>query len=211
MTGLIETVRVRAGAAPLWRLHRRRLAASSAALGLDAVAVAVEMPQGGPDRIVRIEVRREGVSVSERIVPPPGPVRLVVSGEPYRPYPHKVTERGQFDRALAEAARAEADDAVLLAEGGIVAEAARWGVYWWDGDRLCAPPMALGLLWSVARARLAELAGPIEERAVSPAALTRYPLFVANAARGIVEVVTWDGHASRRDARTGALAARFWP
>ena len=211
MTGLIETVRVSAGAAPLWRLHRRRLAASSAALGLDAVAVAVEMPQGGPDRIVRIEVRREGVSVSERIVPPPGPVRLVVSGEPYRPYPHKVTERGQFDRALAEAARTEADDAVLLAEGGIVAEAARWGVYWWDGDRLCAPPMALGLLGSVARARLAELAGPIEERAVSPAALTRYPLFVANAARGIVEVVTWDGHASRREARTGALAARFWP
>ena len=209
MAGLIETVRVRAGAAPLWRLHRARLAASSAALALDAGAV--EMPQGGPDRIVRIEVRRGGVCVSERIVPPPGPIRLVVSGEPYRPYPHKVTERGQFDRALAEAARAGGDDAVLLADGGIVAEAARWGLYWWDADRLCAPPMALGLLRSVARARLAELAGPIEERAVSPAALTRSPLFVANAARGIVEVVTWDGHASRREARTGALAARFWP
>lgn len=209
MTGLIETVRVRAGAAPLWPLHRARLAASSAALGLDAGAV--EMPRGGPDRIVRIEVRREGVGVSERPVPAPEPVRLIVAGEPYRPYPHKVTDRGQFDRALAEAARDGADDAVLLAEGGAVAEAARWAVFWWDGDRLCAPPMALGLLRSVARARLTELAGPIEERTVSPAALAGHPLLVANAARGIVEVVTWNGHASRQDARTTALAGRFWP
>ena len=207
--GLIETVRVRGREVPLWPLHRARLAASSAALGLDAATA--EVPRGGPDRIVRIEVRRAGIAVSERPVPPPDPVRLIVSAEPYRPYPHKVTERGQFDRALAEAARAEADDAVLLAEGGVIAEAARWGIYWWDGERLCAPPLALGLLRSVARARLAELAGPIEERAVPVAALAGQPLFVANAARGIVEVVTWNGHASPRDARTAALAERFWP
>lgn len=207
--GLIETVRVRAGDVPLWPLHRARLAASSEALGLDADAV--ELPRGGPDRIVRIEIRREGVAVSERTVPPPDPVLLIVSAEPYRPYPHKVTERGQFDRALAEAARAGADDAVLLAEGGIVAETARWGIYWWDGGRLCAPPMALGLLRSVARVRVAELAGPIEELAVPAAALAGRPLFVANAARGVVEVVTWNGHASLRDARTAALAERFWP
>ena len=209
MTGLIETVRVRAGAAPLWPLHRARLAASAAQLGLDAGAA--EMPQGGPDRIVRIEVRREGMSVSERPLPAPEPVRLIVSAEPYQPYPLKVTERGQFDRALAEAARADADDSVLLAEGGVVAEAARWGVYWWNGDRLCAPPMGLGLLRSVARVRVAELAGPIEERAVPAAALAGHPLFVANAARGIVEVVTWNGHASPRDARTSVLAGQFWP
>jgi branched-subunit amino acid aminotransferase/4-amino-4-deoxychorismate lyase len=209
VTGLIETVRVRAGAAPLWPLHRARLSASAAELGLEAGAV--EMPQGGPDRIVRIEVRREGMSVSERPVPPPVPVRLIVSAEPYQPYPHKVTDRGQFDRALAEAASAGADDAVLLAEGGVVAEAARWGIYWWDGGRLCAPPMGLGLLRSVARVRVAELAGPIEERAVAAAALAGHSLFAANAARGIVEVVTWNGHASPRDARTDALAGRFWP
>ena len=209
MTGLIETVRVRGGVAPLWPLHRARLDAGAAALGLDAGDV--EAPSGGADRVVRIELRREGLTVSERPVPASEPLRLIVSREPYAPYPLKVTERGQFDRALAEAAAAGADDAVLLAEGRVVAETTRWGLYWWEDGRLCAPPLSLGVLRSVARARIAELVGPLEERQVRPEALAGRALLAANAARGIVEVVTWDGHAVPRVARSGSLAALFWP
>ncbi len=209
MTGLLETVRVRGGTAPLWPLHMRRLSASAEALGVPVPPI--EAPVGGPDRIVRIEVRREGVTTSERPLAPADPLRLIVSAEPFAPYPFKVTERGQFDRALVAAAAAEADDAVLLTGDGLVAEAARWGLYWWDAGRLCAPPLALGVLRSVARTRIGELAGPIHEREARPANLAGLPLFAANAARGIVEVVTWEGHAVPRDARTAALAERFWP
>ena len=209
MTGLLETVRVRAGAAPLWSLHLARLDAASRALGISVPRL--EAPLGGDDRIVRIEVRREGTTISERPVAATGPLRLVVSDEPYAPYPFKTTERAQFDRALAGAAAAGADDGVLLAAPGFVAEAARWGIFWWQGGRVAAPPLGLGILRSVARARIASLAGGIEELAVRPEELTGRALFLANAARGIVEVVTWNGHAVPVDAQTDALRARFWP
>ena len=50
-----------------------------------------------------------------------------------------------------------------------------------------------------------------QERQVRPEALAGCALLAANAARGIVEVVTWDGHAVPRVARSGSLAALFWP
>ena len=55
---------------------------------------------------------------------------------------------------------------MLLAEGGWVAEAGIWSLFWWEDARAAAPPLALGVLPGVARARIAEQTGGVVERRV---------------------------------------------
>ena len=130
MAELIETVRIRGGVAPLWYLHLRRLAGSCKALGIPLPGE-LPTPSGGADRVHRIQVGARGATVSERPVGPADPVRLVtVSGVVHRPYPHKTTDRTQFAHALDQARTRGADDGVLLAEGGWVAEAGIWSLFW---------------------------------------------------------------------------------
>jgi para-aminobenzoate synthetase/4-amino-4-deoxychorismate lyase len=206
---LIETVRIRQGVAPLWYLHLRRLAASCRATGVPLPGELLT-PEGGPDRIHRLEVGARGARVSERTVGSSAPVELMLAGVAHRPYPHKTTRRAVFDRALEEARTAGADDAILLTEGGYLAECAVWGLFWWEGDRLCAPPLDLGILPGVARARLEELVGGLLERRVRPEALEGRSVFVANAARGVVEVAGLGGRPVPQDAGTSRLSASFW-
>ena len=210
MTTLIETVRIRSGAAPLWYLHLRRLATSCRALGVP-IPTDLPTPEGGADRVHRLLVSRRGVVAGERLVGSTAPVRLVSSKLVHRPYPHKVVDRERFDRALADAKEAGADDALLLTVGGQVAETAIWSVLWWEDGKLCAPPLELGVLPGVARARLEEIAGGIEERRVTPDQLPAASAFVANAVRGVVPVASLDGKEVPLSAQTEALAARFWP
>jgi 4-amino-4-deoxychorismate lyase len=210
MPALIETVRIRNEVAPLWYLHLRRLASSCKALGVPLPAE-LPTPAGGPDRIHRLEVGPRGLEVSERPVAETNAVSLLTARTVHRPYPHKTTERGQFDRALAEAKEAGADDAVLLTEAGQVAECAVWGIFWWEGDRLCTPALELGVLPGVARARLEELAGGLTERWVKPRDIEGRSLFVANAARGVVPVVSFGGRPVPQDKGTSRLSASFWP
>ncbi len=207
---LIETVRVRNGVAPLWYLHLRRLATSCRALGVPLPRELLT-PEGGSDRVHRLEVGRRGLEVAVRPVPEQVPVRLVVSPVRHEGYPHKTTERGQFDRALADARGRGADDGILLTPGGFVAEAAIWTLFWWDGDRVCAPPLALRILPSVARARVEELAGDIEARRIGPAELAGMPLFVGNAVRGLVPVAALDGVPVPEWPGLERLRAGFWP
>ncbi len=209
-TTLIETVRIRNGAAPLWYLHLRRLAASCRALGVP-IPPALPTPEGGADRVHRLLVSRKGVVVGERSVGSTAPVRLITSKLVHRAYPHKVVERERFDRALAEAKNQGVDDALLITVGGQVAETAIWGVLWWENGKLCAPPLELGVLPGVARARLAEMVGSIEERVAIPDQLPAASAFVANAARGVVPVASLDGREVALSPQTEALAASFWP
>ena len=206
---LIETVRVREGRAPLWHLHLRRLVESCRALGVP-FPPAFEVPAGA-DRVHRIAVGPKGLQVTERPVGSTAPVWLVTARTPHRPYPHKTTARDAFDAAAAEAMEARAGDAVLLTARGEVAECTIWSLLWWEGDRLAGPPLSLGVLRSVSRMRLEELAGPLLERAVPRAALAGRSLLVANAVRGVVPVARLDGAEVPQEARTEALAARFWP
>jgi branched-subunit amino acid aminotransferase/4-amino-4-deoxychorismate lyase len=206
---LIETVRVRDAVAPLWSYHVARVVRSCREIGVPPPRELLA-PEDGSDRIVRLSVSATGVETSERPVGSLAPVRLHISSVRHEPYPHKTTDRAVFDRARAEAEAVGADDGVLLVAGGWVAETAIWGLYWWEGERLCAPPVAFGLLRSVARQRLGELL-MIEERRRSPAELAGRPLFVANAARGVVEVSVFDGNAPPHDPRIGQLAGAFWP
>jgi len=211
MSDLIETVRIRGGVAPLWYLHLRRLAGSCKALGIPLPGE-LPTPSGGADRVHRIQVGPRGASVSERPVGPAEPVRLVsVSGVVHRPYPHKTTDRAQFAHAMDQARTRGADDGVLLAEGGWVAETGIWSLFWWEDGRVAAPPLALGVLPGVARARIAEQTGEVVERRVQMDQIRGRALFVANAVRGVVPVALLDEAAVRPNDATNALAREFWP
>jgi branched-subunit amino acid aminotransferase/4-amino-4-deoxychorismate lyase len=166
---------------------------------------------GGTDRVHRLAVGPSGLQVSERAVGSTAPVWLVTARTVHRPYRHKITERSAFDAAAREAMEARAGDALLLTARGAVAECTIWSLLWWEGERLAAPPLGLDVLRSVSRMRLEELAGPLLERAVPREALTGRSLLVANAVRGVVPVARLDGVEVPQDARTMALATRFWP
>jgi branched-subunit amino acid aminotransferase/4-amino-4-deoxychorismate lyase len=210
MDTLIETVRIRNGAAPLWYLHLRRLATSCKALGVPLPGTLIT-PEGGADRVHRLLVSKRGLVAGERPVGSTAPVRLVTSKVIHRPYPHKLVDRERFDRALAEAKTSGADDGLLLTAGGQVAETAIWGIFWWEEDVLCAPALELGVLPGVARARLAELVGEVAERRPVIEELQGRSLFVANSVRGVVVVASLDGQAVPEDAKTSMLATKFWP
>lgn len=207
---LIETIRVKNGTAPLWHLHLRRLATSCQALGVPFPGE-FAVPSGGPDRVHRIEVGPRGMEVTQREVGPDTPVRLTTSSVPHPGYPHKTSEREAFLQAAEEARRSGADDALLLTSTGEVAEATIWCVYWWEGDRLLAPALELGILPGVSRMRLDELAGPLSTRRVARSELAGRSVLLSNAVRGIVEVPTLDGLPVPRHPGTEALRARFWP
>jgi branched-subunit amino acid aminotransferase/4-amino-4-deoxychorismate lyase len=209
-TALIETMRIRNGMAPLWYLHIRRLAGSCKALGIPLPGE-LPPPQGGTDRAVRWEVGMRGVQESERLVEPAERVRLIVSRIAHHPYPHKTTDRAQFERALDKARGAEADDALLLTPGGFVAETAIYSVFWWEGGRLCAPALELGILPGVGRARIAELAGNLEERRATWNELKGLSVFLVNAVRGVAKVSAVQDDPVPPSERTDELAARFWP
>jgi branched-subunit amino acid aminotransferase/4-amino-4-deoxychorismate lyase len=207
---LIETVRVRNGAAPLWYLHLRRLALSCKALGIPLPGE-LPPPEGAPDRVHRLEVGMRGVHVSERLVGSSHPVKLIVSRVAHHAYPYKTTERAQFDRALDTARGAEADDALLLTPGGYLAETAIFSVFWWEDGRLCAPALDLGVLRGVGRARLIELVGEVEERHSTWNEIRGLSLFLVNSVRGVVKVSGVQDDPVPASKQTDELATRFWP
>jgi branched-subunit amino acid aminotransferase/4-amino-4-deoxychorismate lyase len=206
---LIETIRVRNGVAPLWYLHLRRLSESCRALGVP-FPLKFDVPSGGPDRVVRLEVGPRGMIVTERALELSTSVRLATVKTVHPAYPHKTASRDAFLKAREEAAGKGADDALLLTEKGMVAECGIWSLFWWEGRRVAAPPMGLGVLRGIARMRIEELQGPIVEQALARSQLEGRSLFVANAVRGVVPVVLLDGVTVPESPHLEALAAPFW-
>lgn len=208
---LLETVRVRGGRVPLWSLHEARLHRSAAALGILLPEV-LEPPSGGADRICRLEFPGRGRSrLSERQVEVPGGLRLRTAPVPHRGYRHKTADRAWLDAARLDAAALGADDALILTEEGWVAESSVWSLFWWEAGRLAGPPAGFGILPGVARARLAELAGGLEEERVTGARFGQLGGFAANAARGVVPIVEVDGVPVVPDRATMPLSEAFWP
>lgn len=212
--GLLETLRVRGGRIPLLDRHVARLERSLAQLELpplgESLATLVARHAAGADAIVRVEVREGRGSVAVREVHDPDPPRVITASVPHIPYRHKTTARAAFERAAAEAWTAGADDALLLTGGKLVAEATVWTVFWWDGESLRTPALALNILPGVARARIGELI-PLVEAWSGRGELAGKSVFLANAGRGVVAVGTLDGEPVPVDRRTAELARRFWP
>jgi branched-subunit amino acid aminotransferase/4-amino-4-deoxychorismate lyase len=206
---LIETVRLIDGRAPLWPLHLDRLGRSCAAL--EVTRPGLIEPRGGPDRVIRFAIRSGGVEVSERPVERPGPIQLTCSPAPHRGYRHKLADRAWLQAARSSAVMLGVDDALLFSESGVLVEATRWAVGWWEGEALCFPPLTLGGLPSVARARLAETArGGLQVAELTLAAVHTKSLLACNAARGVVPVGLLDGAPLMQNRHTLALQSRFW-
>lgn len=208
MTRLIETVRVVEGRAPLWPLHLERLRRSAMALGVPLPDLSP--PEGGEDRVVRYELSEGSLQLSERDVPPVEPIGLATSPAEHRGYPHKVAERGWLEAARMSVQPLGADDALLL-RAGLLVEASIWAIGWWDEETLCFPPLRLGGLPSVGRARMAEtVRGTVREVEIRREELAWRALVAVNAARGLVPVHSLDGEPVPGNFRTEAIAARFW-
>jgi branched-subunit amino acid aminotransferase/4-amino-4-deoxychorismate lyase len=213
---VFETIRVRAGRAPLLPRHEARLAAACGALGLPrpepSLADAVAAQAGMRDGVVRVEVSATGTAVTTRDLPSLLPLAVRVASTPHAPYPHKVTSRPAFEAALAEArvAGGEGDDALLITPGGLVAEGTAWNIFWWEADGPATPPLSLGVLPGVARGRVMELV-PTKERERAPGDLVGRGLFATNAIRGVVPIERLNGAPVPPDSRTTQLADRFWP
>ena len=212
--GLIETMRARGGRVPWLGRHMARLRASVATLGLVAppadIADLALIAAGFGERVVRLELHDGRVEVSTRDVAEPGAVALVVSDEDYRPYPHKTTRRGQFGRALANARRIGAHDALLVTADGDVAEGTAWSLFWWDDGSLFTPAEELGILPGIGRTRIMELTG-VREARVQVSALAGKSMFLVNAVRGIVAISRLLGEPVPSDPRTAELSSAFWP
>jgi branched-subunit amino acid aminotransferase/4-amino-4-deoxychorismate lyase len=213
---VFETLRIRAGRAPLLERHEARLAAACGALGLPqpepSLAEAVARRSGMRDGVVRVEVSARGTTVTTRDLPSLLPLAVLVASTPHAPYPYKVTSRAAFEAALAEARAVGggADDAVLITPGGLVAEGTAWNIFWWEADGLATPPLSLGVLPGVARGRVMELV-PTMERERVPGDLVGRGLFATSAIRGVVPIERLNGAPVPPDSRTTQLADRFWP
>ena len=176
------------------------------------VAALVTPFSGTGDAVLRLEVCDGRAVVTVRELPSLDPPAVITASEPHVPYPHKTTERDRFADAAREAVVAEADDALLLTHEGWVAEGTVWNVCWWEGagGGLRTPPLALGVLPGIGRARVLELA-PGEEAQCARPGLEGKSLFLVNAVRGVVPLAALDGARVPVDPRTADLARRFWP
>lgn len=212
--GVFETIRVRNGQTPLLSRHAARLAAACRALGVPQPEAPLERLVapwlGAGDLMVRVEAGLEGPTVTTRPVPAVAPLTVIVAPTRHVPYPFKVSARSAFEAAQSEARAVGADDALLVTGSGLVAEGTVWSIFWWEGDRLTTPPLSLGVLPGVGRARALELE-PAVERERTPAELAGRSAFAINAVRGVVPITRLAGEAVPGDPRTARLAERFWP
>jgi branched-subunit amino acid aminotransferase/4-amino-4-deoxychorismate lyase len=211
---VFETIRVRNGRAPLLTRHAARLAAACRALGLPLPGESLEQLVapwlGAGEVVVRVEAGLHGATVTTRPVPPLAPLAVIVATTRHVAYPFKVTERAAFVAAQSEARAAGADDALLLTASGLVAEGTVWSIFWWEGGRLATPPLALGVLPGVGRARVLELE-PVVERERTPVELRGRSLIAINAVRGVAPIARLAGEPMPDHPRTARLAERFWP
>jgi len=217
---VFETMRVRGGRLPLLDAHLDRLRRGAAVLGLpevpDRLAAAAAGRAGtGEDRILRLAWSAAGARWSERPLDGPAAWRVRTVDEPHPGYPVKTEARAAFDRGLAAARAAGADEPLLATRTGTVVEGARCAVVWVDGDDLCYPDPALNGLPSVGLARLRAVAAdadvPTRAAGLAVRDLAGLRLGLVNAARGLVRVALVDGRRVPSSDLLEALAERFWP
>lgn len=102
--------------------------------------------------------------------------------------------------ARAEADAAGADEALLCNTDGFVIEGASSNLFWIEGDTVCTPPLASGILAGVTRAVTLELCQqlglPVAERQVTPEQLRRVSgVFLTLSSLGVVGATALDDFA----------------
>ncbi|MGH7940123.1 MAG: aminotransferase class IV [Limisphaerales bacterium] len=116
--------------------------------------------------------------------------------------------------ARTEAARAGADEALLLNTKGFIAEAAGSNVFWVNGGELYTPPFTAGVLPGVTRELVFEIAAdldiPIHQKNARLEALRRTDgIFLSLTSWGIVEVTLLDGKRVKRAGMTKRIQRAY--
>ena len=104
--------------------------------------------------------------------------------------------------ARAEADAANADEALLLNTDGVVAEATSSNLFWVEGNTVCTPPLASGILAGVTREVVLEICQglglAVREAGIRQAELHQADgVFLSLSSVGIAEGVSLDGRTLR--------------
>ncbi len=169
---------------------------------------------GHGDLVVRLTHDEHGERIETRPLPPERPMRVVFSDAPHQPYPHKSTAREVFDRARERVVPNRADEVLLFTPEGLLAEGSITSAFVWIGEALCTPPLELGILPGVGRARLIAVARSrgvaVREERLAREQVEGLPLLLVNAVRGVVEAAVPGAPRQPADDRTLRLAEAFW-
>lgn len=218
--GLFETLLAMDGALPLLPLHLERLSASAAALGIPCAveaiaraARAVASSAGRGEHALRITLSRGTASKRGYEPPPDAAPTVLVTSSPYtrptRPLRavtasvrvnpdsplvlHKALSALEWVMARAEAARAGADEALLLNAGGRVAQGAASNLFICREGRWLTPPVAEGCLPGVMRRRAIALTGAGEAPITVQDLFTADGVFLTSALMGCIALGSLDG------------------
>jgi len=219
---LFETMRIRReGVTGIFGLeaHLERLVASAERLGWTGCPLLRRLHRwvGRASLIFRRSTREEGrLRLTVAWTRREGPPVTVVTVTPYKPPEKpaavistamaipwtgdpaaKVGSRFLYDAAWAKAARAGADEAILVDREGRPVEGSRSNVFVALNDCIATPPLDLGPLAGVARRTVLELAIEagcrVEERPLAWEELHEGAPFLSNALWGVRLVRTLDG------------------
>ena len=234
--GVFETIRVKNGHLLRLARHFERLAAGLRLLEIDMpfhdTALADAMTQiadasGLQSALLRLTVTRG--PGPRGIVPTQGaaPTVTITAGAHVNPTPVKamiatVTRRNELsplshikstnylDSILArmEAARAQADDAILVNTAGRIAESTVANLFAVIADDLVTPPLADGALPGIVRAEILALFGAVE-RPLLPQDLARASEVFLTSSAGVRPIVALDGRTVAMGPVTARLAATY--
>jgi branched-chain amino acid aminotransferase len=209
--GVFETVRTHNGRPLLFAAHHARLAASSAALGLDAPPPVTELA----DRVTRLlasarlpnaavkivrfrELARTAELITARTLPYSAPDYL-------RGFRVQTFRQGERDGRLTGHKSLNYLENLLArqsakAAGYDVLEGSATSLFIVKDGHAYTPPLSAGILPGVARARVLALIGPERAHETSitlDEVLAADEVFVTNALMGVMPVSTLDSHKFR--------------
>lgn len=232
--GVFETVRTHRGLPLHFAAHHARLAASCAALGLEAPSPAAELADRVtrllasvrlPDAAVKIvryrELARTAELITARTLPYSAPdylrgfrVMTFRQGErDGRITGHKTLNYLENLLARQSAKTAGYDEALFVTPAGRVLEGSVSSLFIVKDGHAHTPPLSAGILPGVARARVLALIGA-ERAHETPLTLADVlaadEVFITNALMGVMPVCTLDEHKFRpHSPETSAVRHRF--
>jgi branched-chain amino acid aminotransferase len=116
--------------------------------------------------------------------------------------------------ARAEADAAGADEALLLNTDGFVVEAASSNLFWIEGNTVCTPPLAGGILAGVTRAVVLEICDSLgvkvrEDSVTTDELKRRDGVFLSLSSWGVVEAQSLDGLALKQSPLTEQIRLAY--
>jgi aminodeoxychorismate lyase len=117
--------------------------------------------------------------------------------------------------ARSEADAVGADEALLLNTDGFVVEGAGSNLFWIDGDAICTPPLAGGILAGVTRAVVLDICRSLgvnvrEDNVTVEELRRRQGVFLSVSSWGVVEAKSLDGHDLGHSPQIDQIRLAYW-